>query len=47
VAQVSRDGRPELCEDVTDELLVSSARSEEHLKIMRELGMRSVIDANG
>lgn len=41
VAQVLRTGRSELGTDIPDELLVRSARSPEHLALLRELGLRS------
>ncbi len=41
VPQVMRTGEPELIREVTDELLVAAARDEEHLRILRELGLRS------
>jgi GAF domain-containing protein len=40
---VVRTGVSELYEEVTDELLVASARDEEHLRLARELNLRSVI----
>ena len=43
VAKVLRDGQPELYEDIPDQLLVTSARDDEHLRTMRELGMRSAM----
>ena len=42
-AKVLRTGQPELYRDITDEMLVAAARDEEHLRIMRELAMRSAI----
>ncbi|MEO7086918.1 MAG: ATP-binding protein [Gemmatimonadaceae bacterium] len=41
--RVMRTGEPELLVDVTDEMLAASATSEEHLQILRELGLRSAI----
>jgi PAS domain S-box-containing protein len=35
--------QPVLMPDVSDEVLVSAARDEDHLRILRELGMRSLI----
>jgi PAS domain S-box-containing protein len=43
VAKVLREGRPELIEDISDQLLVGTAMSDEHLRMMRELGMRSAM----
>jgi PAS domain S-box-containing protein len=43
LARVLREGVAELYEVVTDELLVASAQSEEHLESMRALGMRSAM----
>jgi signal transduction histidine kinase len=41
--QVLRTGQPELHQDVTDDMLVASATDEEHLRILREVGLKSVI----
>jgi PAS domain S-box-containing protein len=43
VAGVLRSGVPELYPQVTDDMLVAGARSEEHLRALRGLGIRSVI----
>ncbi len=43
VHHVLRTGRPEFYPDIPDQLLVESARDEEHLEIMRQLGFRSVM----
>jgi GAF domain-containing protein len=43
VAAVLRTGRSELYEEVPDALLVASAKDEEHLAIMRELGFTSAM----
>ena len=40
---VLRTGKPELYRDIPDELLVAGAKDEEHLRIIRELSMRSAI----
>lgn len=40
---VIRTGKAELYSDISDELLVRVAKSEEHLKLIRELGLRSAI----
>lgn len=45
VPNVLRTGISELYEDIPDELLVASAIDEEHLRICRELGLRSAIIA--
>ncbi len=38
-----RTGQPELYPEVTDELLVEAAEDEEHLRLMRDLGLLSVM----
>jgi PAS domain S-box-containing protein len=43
VGRVLRTGVSELYPDVTDEQLLQGARSDEHLRMLRELGMRSVV----
>lgn len=43
VPHVVRTGEPELYEDVTDEMLVAAAIDEEHLRLIRALGMTSVM----
>lgn len=43
VGQVIRTGRPELYPDIPDELLVASARDEEHLRMIREIGFKSAM----
>ena len=40
-----RTGQSFLIEEVTDEMIVGSARDEEHLRLVRELGIKSVIIA--
>ena len=40
---VIRTGKPELYAEISDEMLVASAIDEEHLRIIRELGIRSAI----
>ena len=42
-ANVLRTGRSELYADITDEVLVASAVDEEHLRLVRELGMSSAL----
>src|SRR5204863_8832647 len=41
--RVGRAGTSELYGEIPDELLVVAAESDEHLRLMRELGMRSVL----
>jgi len=41
--QVIRTGQPSLVRDVTEEMLVAGARDEEHLRILREVGLYSVM----
>jgi PAS domain S-box-containing protein len=41
--EVFRTGRSELLPEITDEMLAANARNEEHLEMLRELGMRSVM----
>jgi serine phosphatase RsbU (regulator of sigma subunit) len=43
VPNVIRTGQPELYPEVTDELLVEGAEDEEHLRLMRDLGLLSVM----
>jgi PAS domain S-box-containing protein len=43
VARVLRTGEPELIAEVTDAMIVDLARDDEHLRIIRELGLRSAI----
>lgn len=43
VGQVIRSGRAEIYPKITDEMLVSGARDPEHLKILRELQIRSAL----
>jgi signal transduction histidine kinase/CHASE3 domain sensor protein len=43
VGHVIRTGQPEIYPDISDEMLVASARDENHLGIMRELRFRSVL----
>jgi PAS domain S-box-containing protein len=42
-AAVLRSGRAEIVADITDEMLVQGARDEEHLRLVRGLGLRSYI----
>ena len=43
VWRVVRTGRPELIREITDEMLVAGARDEEHLRVARELNLRSAL----
>nr|WP_224242914.1 PAS domain-containing protein [Hyalangium gracile] len=43
VLEVIRTGRPEFLPDIPDELLVAGSRDAEHLRIARELGLRSAM----
>ncbi len=43
VTDVVRSGTSLLVEEVTDDMLVASARDDEHLRIARELGLRSAM----
>ena len=43
VPNVLRTGRSEIHNDITDEMLASAARDEEHLRIMREIGFTSAM----
>ncbi len=43
VAHVLRTGRAELAAEITDEMLVATARDENHLRTLRQLGLKSYI----
>lgn len=43
VPNVLRTGKAELTRDITDEMLVAGAIDDEHLRIIRELGLRSAM----
>ncbi|WP_116120127.1 ATP-binding protein [Archangium gephyra] len=43
INHVMRTGLPELTSDITEAMLVAAARSEEHLRILRELSLRSIM----
>ena len=43
VPQVIRSGKPELYPELPDKMLVEAARDEEHLRLIRELGMVSAM----
>jgi PAS domain S-box-containing protein len=45
VANVIRTGKPEQIPEITDDMLVEASPDEEILRILRELGLRSVITA--
>jgi signal transduction histidine kinase len=40
---VMRTGKPELYEDITDEMIASGAVDEDHLRILREVGLKSAM----
>jgi PAS domain S-box-containing protein len=40
---VLRTGQPDLMEEVTDDVLVQGARSDEHLSLLRSLGLKSAV----
>ncbi|GAA2501834.1 GAF domain-containing SpoIIE family protein phosphatase [Terrabacter carboxydivorans] len=42
-AEVARTGRSMLVETITDDMLVATAKDEEHLRVARELGLRSAM----
>jgi PAS domain S-box-containing protein len=41
--KVMRTGKPQLCPEVSDELLRSSSQNGEHYQLLREIGVRSMI----
>lgn len=43
VGQVIRSGKPQIYPEITDEMLVASAKDAEHLAIMRELQIKSAL----
>ena len=43
IARVLRTGRPEIFQEVTEEMLSSLARDEEHVRVLRELGPKSFL----
>jgi serine phosphatase RsbU (regulator of sigma subunit) len=43
VFEVIASGEPQVFRDIADEMLVATARDDDHLRIIRELGMRSVM----
>jgi PAS domain S-box-containing protein len=43
VGKVLRDGIPQVMDEITDELLATVAQDEEHLALLREVGMRSAV----
>ena len=43
VGAVLRTGKSEMVSDVTDDMITASARDEDHLRIVREVGLRSYI----
>ena len=42
-AEVARTGQSQLIDEITDEMLVAAARDEEHLRLARELRLRTAI----
>jgi len=42
-AEVLRTGQPQLVQEIPDELVVQAARDEDHLRLMRALGLRSLL----
>ncbi len=42
-AQVIREGRPQLLNEISDELLAVAAQDDEHLRVLRELGLRAAL----
>jgi PAS domain S-box-containing protein len=43
LGRVQRTGEPQLYTDIPDELLVAAAVDDEHLRLLREVGMRAVV----
>jgi PAS domain S-box-containing protein len=43
LGRVQRTGEPQLYTNITDELLVAAAVDDEHLRLLREVGMRAVV----
>lgn len=43
IAEVIRTGRPQLVEAISDELLEQSAQNEEHLDVLRAIGLKSTM----
>ena len=43
-SQILRDGKSQLTNDVSDELLAAVAQDEQHLELLLELGMRAGLD---
>ncbi|QRK12032.1 PAS domain-containing protein [Archangium violaceum] len=43
IAHVMKTGQPHLTAHITDEMFVATARDAEHLRLLRELGLRSII----
>ncbi len=40
---VARSGRPELVNEISDEMVIRGARNQEHLSFIRDLGLRSLL----
>ena len=43
IAEVIRTGRPQLTEEITDEMLAQTATDEEHLRVLRAIGLKSTM----
>src|SRR6185436_17645755 len=43
VHAVLRTGKPEIVSEITDEMLVRGAKDEQHLRLIRSLGLKSYI----
>jgi serine phosphatase RsbU (regulator of sigma subunit) len=43
ISEVIRTGRPQLVEEVSDEMLAQTARDEDHLHVLRALGLKSTM----
>ncbi len=41
VPQILRSGQSEIVTEITEDLLVATARNDEHLRLIREIGLRS------
>jgi PAS domain S-box-containing protein len=43
VPEVIRSGKPEIYAEITDEMISASARDPDHLRVLREMGLRSAL----
>jgi PAS domain S-box-containing protein len=43
LGRVLRSGRPEIMREISDEMLVAAARDDEHLRLLRAVGFRSLL----